>query len=90
MNNEGKVVVKPQLTDVQLTNTGYTNSFRNIQNYGNTGYRNDSSVYVSEGARTITSGKTKESVSSNTEINEIPKIKTNNVKTGNNNKGNKE
>jgi|GEM_PF-590579 len=90
LNNEGKVVVKPQLTDVQLTNTGYTNSFRNIQNYGNTGYRNDSSVYVSEGARTITSGKTKESVSSNTEINEIPKIKTNNVKTGNNNKGNKE
>lgn len=90
LNNEGKVVVKPQLTDVQLTNTGYTNSFRNIQNYGNTGYRNDSSVYVSEGAQTITSGKTKESVSSNTEINEIPKIKTNNVKTGNNNKGNKE
>lgn len=90
LNNEGKFVVKPQLTDVQLTNAGYTNSFKNIQNYGNTGYRNDSSTYVSEGARTIISEKTKEAVSSNTEKTETPKINTNNIKTGNNNKGNKE
>lgn len=90
LNNEGKVVVKPQLTDVQLTNTGYTNSFRNIQNYGNTGYRNDGSTSVVEGTRTITSEKIKETVSSNIEKNETPKINTNNIKTGNNNKGNKE
>ena len=90
LNNEGKVVVKPQLTDARLTNTGYTNSFRNIQNYGNTGYRIDSPTSVMEGTRTITSEKIKEAVSSNTEKTETPKINTNNIKTGNNNKGNKE
>ena len=74
-------------TGIQGSGLGYDTTGRTQVSGMNIGTRNVTTV---SNDNDINSVKGKETIASNTETSQTPKINTNNIKTGNNNKGNKE